>query len=453
MVCSLVLPRRRRAAWAPFGVLACGLVLLSGTASRTLAQGAEAGAAERSDTGKDDAKAGKGFHSAEERLAAIKAAVLFKPRDVSAVDIRKGPGLDHGQFDLQPGDKVTCDFAQAGHEMGGKTPKFGCKVTRIEHSDGTTETVSPEAASKVVKVKFGATDNELYSEVAATRLMWALGYPADEWTPVKVECHNCPENPVSGGGSAGTRTFDAATMVWKYPGHKMTETGKPDQGWSWSELDKNGRPTSERDGLKLMGAFLQHSDNKPPQQRLVCDKVHEEGQATVCGKSVMLVQDLGATFGGGGWFTSNSTAKMNLGQWSGKKLWSSAGTEASPKSCKASLRKSLTAHGGLSNPAISEEGRRLDAGLLCQLSDKQIQEMFRVSRVAGMPQYHNADGSFKNGESEDAIVGRWTEAFKKRREDLASARCEWKQKPAEMSALENPAGLEKPANFCAAKPF
>lgn len=34
------------------------------------------------------------------------------------------------------------------------------------------------------------------------------------------------------------------------------------------------RPKYEKDGLKLMAAFVSHSDNKPPQQRVVCDDVH-----------------------------------------------------------------------------------------------------------------------------------------------------------------------------------
>ena len=113
-----------------------------------------------------------------------------------------------------------------------------------------------------------------------------------------------------------------------------------------------------------------------------------------CDKSVMLVQDVGASWGNGGWFTSNDSAKMNIDTWSNQKLWASAGTDASPRQCRAALRKSLTAHDGLSDPAISEEGRRMDANLLCQLSDQQIVDLFKVARAAAMPKYHNGDGSF-----------------------------------------------------------
>src|SRR5262249_17361961 len=157
--------------------------------------------------------------------------------------------------------------------------------------------------------------------------------------------------------------------------------------------EANGRPSYERDGLKLLAAFMKHSDNKPPQQRLVCDKVNVDQTTqpftTTCEKSFMLVQDVGATFGGGGLLTSNGSAKMNLKEWSGKTLWRKVGTDAAPKPCHAELTKSLTAHDGLSNPAISEEGRRFDAGLMCQLSDQQIEDLFKASRVAAMPRYHN----------------------------------------------------------------
>jgi hypothetical protein len=174
---------------------------------------------------------------------------------------------------------------------------------------------------------------------------------------------------------------------------------------------------------------------------------------TTCEKPVVMVQDVGATFGGGGWFTSNGSAKMNLQVWSGKKLWNSVGTNDAPKQCKAALSKSLTAHDGLSDPPISEEGRRFDAGLMCQLSDHQIEELFKASRVAAMPQYHNHDGSFKSGVDEASVIRQWVDAFKQKREQLASGRCEWKEKPADLTAIDNPMGLATVPNFCTAKPF
>jgi hypothetical protein len=210
--------------------------------------------------------------------------------------------------------------------------------------------------------------------------------------------------------------------------------------------------------LALLGAFIVDSDNKPPQQRLVCDKVKVDSTtkppATTCENSMMVVQDVGATFGGGGLFTSNDTAKVNLDHWSGNGLWKKVGKGGSDcPQCQARLQKSLTATDGLEDPQVGEEGRRFLAGLMCQFSDQQIGDLFRVAHVAQMPKYHNSDGSFKSNLTEDAIVQQWMAAFKKKREDLAAGRCQWKTQPTDLKLVDNPAGLASVPNFCSAHPF
>jgi hypothetical protein len=430
-------------------ILLAGLVLIGGLGRAVYAQSTAASASN------PNAKAVT--VTANDRQAAMRASALFTPKAVET-DIVLGPVQDPKHFQLHFNDKVICNFTTPGSKMGGKTPKFECTITSVVGADGKVQTLTPDMNEGPVKVKFGSDDNEIYAEVVSTRLMWALGFYSDSWFPVKVECHNCPENPESGSGTPDTRTFDPAIIVRKFPWSKMTETGKDDQGWSWKELDAlNGRPTYERDGLKLMAAFVQHSDNKPPQQRLTCHepKVDTTTQppTTTCDKSVMLVQDLGATFGGGGAFTNNDSAKMNLDKWSSTKVWKKVGTDAAPAQCQAVLHKSVTATDGLGDPMISEEGRRFDAGLLCQLSDNQIQDLFKVSRAAAMPEYHNKDGSFKPGVDEASVIQKWVAAFKQKREDLAGGRCQWNQKPADLSVIDNPMNLPTVPNFCSAKPF
>ena len=67
--------------------------------------------------------------------------------------------------------------------------------------------------------------------------------------------------------------------------------------------------------------------------------------------------------------------------------------------------------------------------------------MFKAARVAEMPEHHNDDGSFKQGESEDIIVQQWVTAFKQKREDVAAGRCQWKNQPADLTVIDNPANL------------
>ncbi len=212
-----------------------------------------------------------------------------------------------------------------------------------------------------------------------------------------------------------------------------------------------GRPGYEKDGLKMIAAFIIHSDNKPAQQRLVCDGAQVDQSTkpftTTCKASRVLIQDAGATFGGGGAFTNGKSAKMNLSEWSKKRVWKKVGTSSAPQECQAELPKSLAAKDGLGNPVISEEGRRFAAGLMCQLSDRQISDLFTVARVAEQPDFRNSDGSFKNGLNEAAVVKLWADAFKRKREELAAGRCRMKTPPADLSVIDNPAGLPTVPNF------
>ncbi len=404
-------------------------------------------------------KVDKEFYTPKDRLAAIQAATIYVPRAVGTADILQGPPQDPKQFQFHVEDKMTCDFASPGKDMGGKTPKFACKISKVESTNGQVQTLTPDMDNEALKVKYGGDDNEVFAEVVSTRLMWALGFYADAWFPVHVVCNGCPENPEEGSGPAAVRTFETATVVRKYAGHKMYEEGKSEEGWSWKEFDdSNGRPKAEKDALKLLASFMQHSDNKPPQQRLVCDGVKLDQSTnpftTTCKASRMIVQDVGATWGGGGAFTTNDGAKMNLQNWRGKKLWKTVGApgtdEAKCPVCQAILDKSWSATEGLSDPLISEEGRRMLAGLMCQLTDEQIQNLFKAAKVATMPKYHNSDGSFKQGLDEATIEKQWVDAFKAKREDMARGRCRWSSKPADLTSIDNPAGLASVPNYCTA---
>ena len=113
-----------------------------------------------------------------------------------------------------PSDANTCRRKVAS------TPKFWCEVGPDDN----------------VKVKYGESNGEVYGEVAATRLLWALGFGADRMYPVKVICRKCPENAVKNSKPAhGERTFDPAAIERKAPGDTMEMF--PDSGWGWVELE------------------------------------------------------------------------------------------------------------------------------------------------------------------------------------------------------------------------
>lgn len=397
------------------------------------------------------------FYSSKDRLQAIRVSSIFTPRAVAEADIIAGPTQKPDQFQLHLNDKVTCQFEKPGEEKNGNTPKFDCRITRVVTAAGQEQTLTDQMDEEAVKVKYRLDNREIYAEVVSTRLLWALGFYADAMFPVRLECLDCPADPHNGSGPIGPRLFNEGVIERKFSGRKMYEIGKDEQGWSWKELEGVDEPGYQKDALKMLAAFIIHSDNKPAQQRLVCDGVTVDQSThpftTTCQESRMLLQDVGATFGGGGKTTNGTTAKMNLKEWSAKPVWKKVGQNGQAGDCQAVLPKSWAATDGLGDPPISEEGRRFAAGLLCQLSDTQIANLFTVARVSELTDYRNSDGSFKSGFDDATVVGQWVSVFKRKREELAAGRCRWTTPPADLAEIDNPMKLATVPNSCTARPF
>jgi hypothetical protein len=249
-----------------------------------------------------------------------------------------------------------------------------------------------------------------------------MGFGADRMYPVRVVCHGCPRTLTGTGVTVQSDgvVFDPAVIERKASG--TTIETRPDEGWSWKELDLveeavGGAPIAQRDALKLLAALIQHTDTKPEQQRLVClDKETEkeekppEGRArVVCQQPFMLINDLGNTFGVASIFNANAKSSVNFDRWSQARVWKDK------EGCVAYLPKSLT--GTLEHPMISEPGRQFLAGLLGRLSDAQIRGLFEVSRVE-----LRTNPEPKKGPNA-ASVDDWVNAFKKKRDEVASRRC------------------------------
>src|SRR5438128_213869 len=108
----------------------------------------------------------------EPRAALIARSAVWRPTDIPSMDLEQGP---RGPGSFAPGETITCDFVHK--QLGGASPKFPCRL--------------PDGAE--LKVKYGGTNGEVYGEVAASRLLWALGFGADRMYSVRVICHGCPE--------------------------------------------------------------------------------------------------------------------------------------------------------------------------------------------------------------------------------------------------------------------
>ena len=322
-----------------------------------------------------------------ERSDVIARARVWAPTRVRAMNIRTGP-TGQGAFPFRA--TVTCTYSPK--ELSGASPKFVCL-------DGEDE----------LKVKFGGTNAEVFGEVAATRLMWALGFGADRMYSVRVVCKGCPSTLGGIARENDERVFDPATIERKMGGREF----EPDSSWSWTELDaiderRGGSPVAHRDALKLLAVFMQHTDTKPQQQRIVCLE-GGEGAPGVCARPFMMVSDVGLTFGRANFFNANGQG-MHYVQWGATPVWKE-GTV-----CVGNLPKSAT--GTLKDPVISEAGRAFLANLLTQLTDDQIRALFDVSRVALRLR---DPGKTKSG---FATVQEWTDLFKRKRAEIVDRRCE-----------------------------
>ena len=319
-------------------------------------------------------------------IEAVRRAQVWRESDVASKDIKAGNGA------FAPGEQVSCDFFPK--QSSGNTPKFWCELK----------------PGDAVKVKYGENNGEVYAEVAATRLLWALGFAADDMYPVTVLCRGCSADPFKSPQKTTAETrFDPAAIERLMPGDPMEFS--TDSGWSWIDLNSvdpslGGAPAAHRDALKLLAVFIQHTDSKPAQQRLICvDKTmgttDETGTGTECAHPFMMLNDLGRTFGKANAFNRDQPGSANLKAWSDQKVWKDE------RGCVGNLPKSMT--GTLDNPRISEGGRKFLADLLNKLSDQQIRDLFEVSQVTRRDKTSTIDG--------------WVNAFKQKRDEVSNRVC------------------------------
>jgi hypothetical protein len=315
------------------------------------------------------------------RRELIRRAQVWSPTDIATVDIRIGPQDGRG---FQPNETVFCTYVR--RVQHGSTPKFHCRL-----ADGS-----------VAKVKYGGNNGEVYAEVMATRLLWALGFGADAQYPVTVICQGCTADPWTNPEKRkGTRQFDPAMIERPVTG-TVVET-REGSGWSWPELalvdeEEGGAPLAHRDALKLLAVLMQHTDSKPEQQRIVCV---DDADGADCRSPLLYLHDVGLTFGKATTFNRASVGAANLRSWSESAIWKDRDR------CVGNLKKSAT--GTLDNPRISEAGRALLASLLVQLTDRQLRDLFDVGRVTRREPGTSIDD--------------WVRAFKQKRDDVVNQRC------------------------------
>ena len=289
------------------------------------------------------------------RLRALRSARVWHepPRPIPSADLGANP---EGPEAFRVDEDVSCTFRL--HPSVGWTVKFDCAL----------------AGGEVVKVKYGHNSVEVFGEVAATRLLSALGFGSDRMYVVhSVKCRGCPLHPYPKipildalrQDPTHEVTFDMVTIERRMPGRPIR--GAESTGWAWYELGQidpaaGGSSRAEVDALRLMGVFLGHWDNKASNQRLVCLGPGAPGPEC---RPFAYLQDVGQTFG---------PRAVDLDGWTRTRIWADAAT------CRVDM-KSLPYQGATFGEAhITEAGRQLLGGLLRQFSHAQIVTLFDAAR-------------------------------------------------------------------------
>lgn len=370
-------------------------------------------------------------NSEDSRLRYLASAELWQPTDLENLDILGGPDSKIKQPHNQ---LLTCDFEAAGKiAYRGNSLKFKCKFG--------------DNSLKVKYLRDRKENREVFSEVAATRLFWALGFFADRVFPIQTSCNNCPENPFEGKGEAATRFYPYSIIEEKHEGLEIK--GSESEGWTFEELETTAGIVDQKlpkilnprqiqvEALKLLAVFVQHADRKPEQQRLSCPSdqiensdltlekdgndefiVEPSGQQ-LCRKPQMLIQDLGASFGGFTGISLTVDAKMNLEKWSDVTIFNekfykkSFDKNLGSGICEGNMRISFKAGGdhGRPDPIIHEQGRAFLADLLVRFRNSgKVRPLFEAANVDAL-------------KGEIGGVDAWEKVFNRKVDEIDKHRC------------------------------
>ena len=262
-----------------------------------------------------------GIAAAQDKVATVPSdVIIWEPVDIKSRDLFRGPTSEGIVPALEKVEFI-------GRQPGGNNLKF-----RLKDANGR------EWVAKVA--------DESQAEVAATRLLWALGYRTEIDQIVK-------RMQIEKVGSYKNARFEA-----------RPETIKRGERWSWTNNPYAG--TKEFDGLRLMMAFINNWDLKDENNILITEN----------GKTYMVVSDLGSSFG-----KPADKSKSRTGRSVNKpEHFAEAGFIKSVDN--GVLVLDYRGMGEDYLKGIKVENARWLADLLLQLSDKQISDAFRAANYS-----------------------------------------------------------------------
>jgi hypothetical protein len=292
--------------------------------------------------------------TAAARRDALARAIVWQPPSVPVAEA----DLESPVHGLP--DDVSCTFKMT--PVHGTVRKFTCALP----------------SGELLRVKYAGA--EPHGEVAASRLLLALGFGADRVGFVRrVRCRGCPWAPFATMAAVTLAQaeglyervarrdqeieFDWVAVERSFESEQIRTAEV--EGWTFEELAKVSTASPvHADALRLLSVFLAHWDNKSENQRLVCLSGGPDARGR-CARPFAMLQDVGATFG---------PRKVDLDSWREAAIWRDRAR------CEVGMED--MPHGGATfvPVRISEGGRQFLARALRSLSREQVLALFRGAR-------------------------------------------------------------------------
>jgi hypothetical protein len=344
------------------------------------------------------------------------------------LNVASGP-LVSGNDHLLMENTIICQMTEQdiNPNSSGATPKFTCQLMKLDPQSGKPIlALKKNGKSDKIKVKYQLSKGfrekqnmEVFGEVVGTRLLWSLGFSADRmFAADKVLCYGCTEDPFYDRridettlnvpraflGVAIERKHEGTELVFenqpKVPRKRYGPPSKnfsyqpptpeqfPEEGWSFKESMRLIQRDSasavrdekiKRDALRMLAVFIDHDDNKPENNRILCvGSVLADGQCD--GEIKLIVQDLGAILGADISILKLKKARFDL-SWGERSLWSN------PKGCFGNIGiTAINRDKSMMYPHISEEGRQFLMRLLNGFASgpegrKRVEGLFEAAHV------------------------------------------------------------------------
>ena len=268
--------------------------------------------------------------------------------------------------------------------------------------------------------------NEVFTGVAATRIMWVLGFPADHIYPVgSTACIGCGPDPFTNDLKDNAASLRDAPTIFKVTSAERElpwETIDPegDETWSWTDANKfysDGEWTRQQrvqyDAYRLALGLIHYFNALPQQNRLSCAQwaPRGPGQPKVCQQPMIYVHDLGSTFGKakGTLDVFGSNPRGNFSDWEPQTVF------VNPQTCE--LRATLDG-----DKQVLKEAQDLMAQRLSRLDPQTVRTIFSVARFQIMDQKQLQRLRSSGAQNpEEAALDEWTNTFLKRVQEIKSA--------------------------------